>query len=798
MEYDGAWKLYLPEERINDMDSDWPPPYLANGKLVVLPNFTRHGGMSIDRCLIAVSAENLSRSHLDALTLAPLEESAARAYGNSLDTFRFGGVRLFSREPNLVKYTLQSSTLHMDTGTYSASYKVMLPYLPSASSATCSHDVYVPRQYPNVTVQSCKVRMKKDELETIRENADSHGIVPGFYHEIEAPPPVAHTARYTASTMLTDVNAHTQMSVHMFTGSSASAFPSTQAATADTNTNSNRQMSVACIYLWEGDDNWYEHKGFNVPRSSPGKAFNRIDFVRGGGAPMEEEHIEFRFHVVTCVMTQHDFPDPEEETKRVLLGLMNRGLSSRPGNGDGKIHLHLRNVHARHWDAMWATNVVVTPKLGITEEEGELVTQVKRHVRYALYSIYSSVRGGMEALLNPATLGVIDVTGHVVTQGDLWFVPCMTALKPHVTRAVMEARFNSLPAAVRLAAAYGFSGAKFPFTEVDADRYSGSVYWDSVAVTRVFHTAVVGANAWDYYRVTQDKDWLQWRGYPILQGVANFCASVFELDRSSGKYKLINSISLEGRQAPGNAFATNACLLALRGAVEASYVLGAATRRDWTRVLHNAHPVFFKTSSDSSLHRIFRFDEHHEPYGETEFAEPLINLTSTYSSVYFPKSKREARQQAITRNTEYYRTVIEEAGTAVLPLNAALFSYMEGLRAQTEPARVDDFQDKLDTFLQVATEPVWGNMRSHDGETHPLGLNDIHTSALLLWTLLGTCAGVSVMGGITDTQFMYEEMRLDVARHRNMPSTWKDIRVSHLAGGTDRVLVANDVPYAAN
>jgi hypothetical protein len=51
---------------------------------------------------------------------------------------------------------------------------------------------------------------------------------------------------------------------------------------------------------------------------------------------------------------------------------------------------------------------------------------------------------------------------------------------------------------------------------------------------------------------------------------------------------------------------------------------------------------------------------------------------------------------------------------------------------------------------------------------------------------------VNVLGGITDTQFVYEEMRLEVARHRKMPATWRDIRITHLGGSTDNVLVANE------
>jgi len=100
-------------------------------------------------------------------------------------------------------------------------------------------------------------------------------------------------------------------------------------------------MCTASIYLWDQDEH-FEHKGFNMGRADPCTAFNRVDFV-GDGEPVEGDSTvrEFRFHIVSCALTQHDFANPEEEAKNILLGLINRGLSSRPGNGDGKVQVYL-------------------------------------------------------------------------------------------------------------------------------------------------------------------------------------------------------------------------------------------------------------------------------------------------------------------------------------------------------------------------------------------------------------------------------------------------------------------------
>jgi hypothetical protein len=782
MDFDGSWKLTLPDSKIPEVNAtDWPPPFLSNGKLVILPR--------MDQTEIAVQQT--------LLTVEDYRSSGGTVYGNALQTFNFGSLRLFHREKEpddagpRTTYQLTGASLHMDTGTYSSTYDVNVD---AAQVGTVTQEIYAARQYPYVAVQTFTVRVKEGELVNLQGSGDAC-----FFHEFQAPPGAGHTAKYDTSFILTQ----DKTSVFMFTGRSALLPPPPPSSSR--NSSAHAHAHVASCYLWDpAHGSFYEVAGFNVDRNRPGVAFNRINIYDGTPVIVGSENMrEFKFHILTSTMTDGDFPLPEEETRRVLLAVINRGSSSFTSGGN--VHVHLRTEHTRKWDAMWATNVNVVPKLGITVAEMQRLTQLKRHIRYALYNMYSSIRGGTDVFFNPNDLGLVDLSGRIASHGDVWFMPCLLMLKPAAARAVTDARYEGLPHAKRLASTYGFQGAKFPFSESAASgsRIGSAVFWDAVAVTRVFNTALVGINAWNYYRLTRDKDWLRSKGFPVLQGVADFAASAFELDATNGKYRLVKSIALDGSQGAHNAFTVNACLLALKAAIEASYALGFGTQRRWTTVYFNAQTIYIQSAAPL-LKGVVKFDADHVARDPVRIAEPLLVLTPTYSEVMYPEGKNNL-QNGLIKNFDYFTLATQEAGTQGLPINAALFALVEGLRSQTDTNRVGQFFDALETFIDTSKESVWGNLRSYDGRqllgstssdnNGAQGLNDVSTSAMLILTVLNVAAGADVVGGVSDTQFMYNELRLSTARFRKMPRTWLGLRVTGLGGGNDNILVTNELLY---
>lgn len=828
MEYDGAWKLELPADRVSDVDATWPPAFLANGKLVMLPTLAaprvglERSFLSVDtrsaRTLFPPAYEHVwwwSRSGGIGSGSGGTDPQGARnVFGAAVQGFDFAGIRLFSLREGETAHALKGAKLHMDTGTYSASYDVSVRVPGDTAlthAAVLEYDAYPARQYPYCAVLGVRVRVREDALTALQAVAPDAASSACFFHQVACPSAFAHTARYDASVIYSEAaKSAAWRSAYVFAGS-FHVPPSASASEAAFAARPSLGVHFASAYEWD-DDAHYEHAGFNVARADPGTAFNRVNLFDGvrtaddpafGGAPSRA----FDFTVLTCTLTDVDAPlyDAREYARRVLLSAVLRGASDvRNGN---RVTAHFRAGHVRRWTELWKANVVPVPKSGASAAEKDRVARVRRHVRYALYNVYASVRGGSDGIVDPYALGASGDGGGTTTGdagvgvaggggsgggGDLWLLPVLVKLKPAAAREFLEARLAALPRAQQLAASHGFAGGKFSLGDGGAEQlYGSTTYWDAVALTRVYDTAAVGVQAWDYYRVTRDKDWLK-HAYPLLRAVADFVASAFRLE--GGKYVLVRTLGLDDeRQAEHNAFTANAGLLALKAAIEASYALGFGVQRRWTDVYFDARSIFFPTTAPS-LKGVLRYDEAYEARDPVHLAEPLLVLTPTFSEVMYPEGKN--LREGVKKNLEYYEAAVDDAGTRAVPFNALMLAFARGMRMQDDDAAAAAFADDVDAFIAAAAEPVWGNLAAYDGSTPPLRLNDITTSAAFVEMLLGAAAGTDVVGGVSETQFFYDELRLRIARYRRMPRTWMGLRVTGLGGTDENLFVTNELPYA--
>lgn len=114
--------------------------------------------------------------------------------------------------------------------------------------------------------------------------------------------------------------------------------------------------------------------------------------------------------------------------------------------------------HEERWRQRWATSAIDIPA------EPDL----ERAVRFAQYHLLAAsndedeeVAVGARGLTGPA------YRGHVFWDTDVFVVPALSAMAPRLARAALQYRVNRLPAARRLAAEYGFVGARFPWESAD-------------------------------------------------------------------------------------------------------------------------------------------------------------------------------------------------------------------------------------------------------------------------------------------------------------------------------------------
>ena len=162
-------------------------------------------------------------------------------------------------------------------------------------------------------------------------------------------------------------------------------------------------------------------------------------------------------------------------------------------------------------------------------------------LKHSLYNIFSSVRTGVNLDVNPSVLGFMDMSGLVLFSGDFSLLPLLVLIKPEFARAILDYRYKTLAVASKLAAGYGYRGAKYPY-EDDRLGYKNALYWNTISNLTVFNTATISVNVWNYYRVVQDMEWLRYTGFPILKANADFFASMIE----TGNGHIDDVVSING------------------------------------------------------------------------------------------------------------------------------------------------------------------------------------------------------------------------------------------------------------
>jgi trehalose/maltose hydrolase-like predicted phosphorylase len=299
-----------------------------------------------------------------------------------------------------------------------------------------------------------------------------------------------------------------------------------------------------------------EHK---EPALSSGQ--NGVSFNRKVGAGEE-----FDFASLGSTITSAHVNDPFNEVQRITAEAATRGL----GN--------LILAHERAWAALWQSDVLI---------EGDDSTQ--RDVHNIIYHLYASVREGTDYSIPPMGLSgnSHDYFGHVFWDAEMWMLPGLLALRPELARAMLEYRFQRLDAARRNAARHGYRGAQFPWESAasgDEDTWVEA----STGAIEIHVTADVALAAWNYFRVTQDKGWLTSRGFPMIQGAADFWASRVSRE-GPGRYCIrhVTAADEDADNVDNDAFTNAAAKETLRIAAEAARIIGATPNADWTEVAQN-------------------------------------------------------------------------------------------------------------------------------------------------------------------------------------------------------------------
>lgn len=279
----------------------------------------------------------------------------------------------------------------------------------------------------------------------------------------------------------------------------------------------------------------------------------------------------FCFSLVGSVCSSRDFFDPYNEAERQVIYAVHEGEEA------------LMQAHYRLWDELWQGDIRI---------EGD--DDAQRIVRFALFNLYSSCRGGSRLSIPPMGLSLQGYNGHIFWDTELWMYPPMLLLNQDIARSMLDYRFDRLPAARKKALAYGYRGAMFPWESDD----SGEEATPTHALTGPFEhhiTADIGIACWNYYCVTRDMRWLQREGYPLLKEIADFWASRVTRNQD-GSYSIHNVTGADeyANGVTDNAFTNGAASLALKYACQAAEICGEKVPEIWWEIGENIRILQFE------------------------------------------------------------------------------------------------------------------------------------------------------------------------------------------------------------
>lgn len=279
----------------------------------------------------------------------------------------------------------------------------------------------------------------------------------------------------------------------------------------------------------------------------------------------------FCFSLVGSVCSSRDFFDPYNEAERQVIYAVHEGEEA------------LMQAHCRLWDELWQGDIRI---------EGD--DDAQRIVRFALFNLYSSCRGGSRLSIPPMGLSLQGYNGHIFWDTELWMYPPMLLLNQDIARSMLDYRFDRLPAARKKALAYGYRGAMFPWESDD----SGEEATPTHALTGPFEhhiTADIGIACWNYYCVTRDVRWLQREGYPLLKEIADFWTSRVTRNQD-GSYSIHNVTGADeyANGVTDNAFTNGAASLALKYACLAAEICGEKVPEIWRAIGENIRILQFE------------------------------------------------------------------------------------------------------------------------------------------------------------------------------------------------------------
>lgn len=423
----------------------------------------------------------------------------------------------------------------------------------------------------------------------------------------------------------------------------------------------------------------------------------------------------YRFALVGSTISTVQNNDPRNEAERLTLFARLEGIE------------RIKSAHIKAWNKLWESDIII---------EGDIESQ--RAVRSALYHLYSFARKGTALSLSPMGLSGLGYNGHIFWDTELWMYPPLLVLQPEIALSLLDYRYERLDAARENAFSHGFEGVMFPWESAE-DGSEETPLWALTGPFQQHITATIGWAYWKYYQVTNDKEWLETKGYPVLKEIAEFWMSRVERN-GPGQYDIKNVIGANEfeENIDNNAFTNGMVITVLEYCSKAAEELGYTANPDWRHVANNIPILKFPDGTTKE----------NATYNGAIIKQADVNLLAYPLHII-------SEEADIRRDLEYYEPRLHPQGPAMGgAILAALYARL---------GEADKSYDMFQKSYKPNEVPPFGVLAETAGGTNPY---------------FATGAGgllQSVIFGIGGLEITHEGI---IELDTELPKQWKSLKIT--------------------
>lgn len=375
--------------------------------------------------------------------------------------------------------------------------------------------------------------------------------------------------------------------------------------------------------------------------------------------------------VGTLVSTEH-FQDAYNQAERLSVYANLQGADK------------LISDHKKEWEYLWLSDIII---------EGDPLAQQQIH--NMMYHLYSFTRTGTGYSLSPMGLSGLGYNGHVFWDTEIFMYPPLLILHPELAKELIEYRFKRLDAAKRNAMSYGYKGAMFPWESATSGEEETPIW--ALSGTYEHHiTGDVAFATYYYYLISQDKEWLKTRGWPIIKSTAEFWESrVTQNDK--GIYEILNVVCADewAENVNNNAYTNAIAKLNFEHANKCAEILGLPINKHWAEIADNL--IFSQMENGVT--------REHDSYIGQNIKQADVNLLAYPLKVITDKKQ-------ILKDLKYYQTKVPQKDTPAM--TQAIFALLHSRLGDSKEA-YKWFEDSFRPNLL----PPFGVMAETKGGTNP-------------------------------------------------------------------------------